>query len=428
VSITTLLRSSPSFRRLWLAQVVSELGDWFQMVALLSMFPTRGSGAAVVAGLFVARNVVALLVTPIAGVLADRLHRGAVMIGADLARAAVALGFVLVRGPEDVVPIFVLSLLLEALSVVFEPARGAALPQVVPPPLLYSANVLGGATWSTMFAVGSLAGGLVASIVGRRAAFVVNALSFVVSAILVVSARIPGAKRDARGDAGASPAAPASRAPARPLGDMKEGLAYLRANPAQASLLGLKPGALLAGASFVLVSVFADRVFPGDNALTMGWLLAGRGLGAFVVPLAAARIAGRNVASATRVLSFSFPLAVAGFSAFALSPTIAAGALALFVAHGFTSTIWVSSSFLLQMTVPNHVLGRVLAVELSLVTIAIAFSGAFVGVLLARFDVDPRAVAGAMASLLVVPFVVSVKNRRRHHAALAAAARDAEQG
>lgn len=418
MGILDLLRTRPAFRRLWLAQVVSECGDWFQLVALMSMFPTEKGGAAIIAGLFVARNVVATLATPIAGVLADRFHRGWVMIGADLARAVVVLGFLLVplRGvgtqPRDVVAIFVLSLLLEALTTVFEPARGAAMPQVVPSEGLLAANVLGGATWSTMVTVGSLGGGVVAALLGREVAFVFNAASFVLSAILVYFARIPPLPP------------PASQVPRRGiqgLSDVREGLAYLREHRAQASLLGLKPGALLSGASFVLVTVFADRVFTGNNALTMGWLMAGRGLGAFALPIVLARV-GRTDAGTMKMLVAVFPVAVCGFVAFGLAPSIPFASAALFLAHGSTSTIWVCSMPLLQKTVPNHVLGRVLSVELALVTTAIAFSGLFVGVLLSRFDVAPRTAAFAMASLLVIPWLAWARNRAKFGATLDEAA------
>jgi hypothetical protein len=72
-AVLDLLRAEPAFRWLWLSQVVSELGDWFQIVAIVSMFPTRGDGATIIAGLVVARHVVA-----------DRYDRGRVMIASDL--------------------------------------------------------------------------------------------------------------------------------------------------------------------------------------------------------------------------------------------------------------------------------------------------------------------------------------------------------
>lgn len=407
MGILALLRTEPSFRRLWLSQVVSELGDWFQLVALVSMFPTRNGGSAIVAGLLVGRHVVAALTTPIAGVVADRFHRGRVMIAADLARAAVALAFLLVRGPADVLLVFVLSLMLEALAVFFEPARGAAIPQLLPPSKLYPANALSGATWSAVLALGSLAGGATAALVGRKAAFVANAASFLLSAAFVARARIPAVPRDASGGL------------PHPVRDLRDGVRYLAENAPQRSLLVLKSGALLSGGFFVLVTVFADRVFPGDPPLTMGILLGARGVGAFTMPFVVERIFGRDVRGLGRALVVSFPVAVLAFAGFAHAPNIPLACAALFFAHGATSTLWVGSAQLLQITVPNQVLGRVLSVELLLVTVAIAASGSLVAYLLERVGLAPRDVGTALALLLLVPFVAWSLAWRKHAAALA---------
>jgi MFS family permease len=409
VGIVELLRTERSFRRLWLSQVVSELGDWFQLIAVFSMFPTAGGGSAVIASLFIARHIVAALATPIAGVVADRFSRGRVMIAADLARMVVVLGFLFVRGPEDIVLVFVLSLLLEGLAMFFEPARGAAIPQLLSAEKLYSANLLSGATWSAALALGGLAGGMTAALVGRKAAFVANAASFLLSAWFVLRARVPPLPRGTRAQGEPLP---------HPLRDLGDGLAYLRANAPQRSLLLLKAGALCSGAFFVLITVFSDRVFEGKQALTMGVLLGCRGVGALLMPFVAVRFSGRDVRGLGRALVVAFPVAAIGFLAFARAPSIAVAGAALFIAHGATSTIWVGSAQLLQVTVPNHVLGRVLAVELLLVTLAIAASGGAVGWLLDGVILAPRDVATALGAVLLVPFVLWTLAWRRHAFAL----------
>lgn len=411
--IADLLRTERSFRRLWLSQVVSELGDWFQIVALFSMFPTRGRGAAVVAALFIARHVIATLMSPVAGVLADRYHRGHVMIAADLARVVVALGFLLVRGPEDVVLAFVLSLSLEALSMVFEPARGAAIPQVVPVEKLFAANALAGATWSAVLALGSVAGGATAALLGRQAAFAINAVSFALSALLVAAARVPPLP------------ARATTREQHPLRDAREGLAYLRDHPPQAWILIVKSGALTSGGFFLLVTVFADQLFAGDRSITMGWMLAGRGLGALVFPFLMHRLLGGDVRGLSRGLLFAFPLSLAAFAAFSFAPSVGLAALALFFAHGGTSTAWVGSSQLLQITVPNRVLGRMLSVDLMLVTIALAASGTGVATLL-RAGASPRLAGAVLASVQLVPFLLWARAHVRHGAALARASSSSE--
>jgi len=207
------------------------------------MFPTRGRGAQIVAALIVARHVVAFVATPIAGVVADRFDRGRVMIAADLLRVIVAGSFWFVRGPEDVVLVFVLSLLLlEARAICFEPARGAAMPQLLPENKLYAANALGRATWSSMLALGAFFGGVTSALLGRPRRSRSTRAAFAVSAMFMYLARIPGLPRNADG-------APQPH----PLRDFQVGMADLRDHLAQRSLLVLEPGALFPGGFFVLV-------------------------------------------------------------------------------------------------------------------------------------------------------------------------------
>lgn len=412
-TLADLLVGEPRFRNLWFSQCVSEIGDWFQLVALVSMLPTRGGGVGALAGLFVVRYVAMALLSPLAGVVADRYHRGRVMIVADLARALVALAFTRVRGPEDLPLAYALSFALEGFATIFEPARGAATPQIVPTRLLYAANTLGSATWSAMLAIGTVVGGLFTAALGREAAFEINAASFVLSAIFVWRAKIPALPRiEARA---------ARPSPAR---DLVDGLAYLRDHPAQRAIAFAKAGALLWGGIAVIVSVFADRLFrPTDVAISTGIMYGGRGLGAFVVPFVMARVFGETPRGLVRSIQWAFPVAFAAFSAFSLGLGVAPCAGALFVAHGATATVWVSSAQLLQMTVPNRVLGRVLSVELLLLTVALASSSGLAALLMGRFGLSPQRTGFAIAALLLPPFVYFTYVARRHTAALERAER-----
>ena len=192
-----LLRTQASFRRLWLGQVVSELGDWLQLIALLGLFPTRGGAVELLAGVFIVRMLPSIVWAPLAGVVADRFPRGRIMIACDLGRALLVLGYLFVRGPEDVGLVYALMFAQESLTAFFEPARAAALPQVVEPRGLLAAHALAGATWSAMLALGAAAGGLIAATVGPRTAFVVDAASFLLSAFFIARARVPRVVRSA---------------------------------------------------------------------------------------------------------------------------------------------------------------------------------------------------------------------------------------
>ena len=158
-----LLRENRNFRQLWLGQVVSQLGDWFDTIALYTIvLRLTGSGRAV--GLvLVARFVPTFIIGPLSGVVADRFSRRAVMILSDLLRACVVLGFLLVRTPEQLWLVYVLTVLQLTFSAFFEPAKSAVIPSIVNARELVPANTISSATWSAMLTIGAAIGGLALS-------------------------------------------------------------------------------------------------------------------------------------------------------------------------------------------------------------------------------------------------------------------------
>jgi MFS family permease len=412
---TRVLRRNGSFRLLLLGQCVSEIGDWFQLIALLSMLPTTGHAVQGVAMLFIVRWLPSVLFTPIAGVLADRFPRARVMIAADLLRALVVLGYLGVRGPEDLPFVYALSFAQEALTTCFEPARGAAIPQVVPPDDLFAANALGGAVWSSMLAIGAMLGGIVVATLGNQAAFLLNGATFVVSALFVAAARIPPHAR------------PTTRSTtlADDLGwtAFREGARYLAENPAQRAIVSIKLGLGVIGAMTVLLSVFAEQVYSGASAsLTLGWLYGARGLGAFVGPFVSHRVLGGYLLALSRGVALAFPGAALAYALFAVAPSFPLALVAFVFATSFTSTVWVNSTQLLQITVPNALLGRVLAVELALLTLGLSVASALVSTLLARDITTPRGAALCVAAAMLLPTLRWAFG----HARLKRAVRDAE--
>jgi MFS family permease len=417
-----LLRTQPAFRKLWLGQIVSELGDWLQLIALLALFPTKGAGATQLAGVFIVRMLPSILWAPLAGVVADRFPRGRVMVACDLGRALVVLGYLLIRGPEDVLWIYALMFAQETLSSFFEPARAAALPQVVPQRFLLAANSLSGATWSAMLAIGAALGGLIAAGLGPRAAFLVDAGSFLLSAAFIGSIGVPRVVRDA--------ASAAAHARDRfGLFALREGLGYLRAHRAQASAATVKCLWGMSGGIIFLFSIYAGERFaaPGhDTSSITGLLFAGRGLGALAGPLVARRLIGESATSLRRSIQISFPISALAVVAFAFAPNALLGALCLVFVHAGGSTCWVNSTQLLQLTVPNPLQGRVFAVEIAAFTFTTALSNAFAGSVLGSGALDLRGVTLAMAGAALLSALIWWVSMRRVGARIDAAA--AEHG
>ena len=234
-----LLRRNRDFRLLWLGQVVSQLGDWFDTIALSTLvLQLTGSGRAV--GLvLVARFLPSVFAGPLAGVIADRFNRRRVMIVSDVLRAIVVLGFLFVRRPDQLWLVYALTVLQLALSTFFEPARSAAVPSVVTPREIVAANAISSVTWSAMLTLGAAVGGVVAGRFGTDAAFVLDSLTYLVSAALIARIRLP--KRPAR------PKRKLTVARALGITDTLEGLRYVRTRPRVLATLLAKPAWGLGG-------------------------------------------------------------------------------------------------------------------------------------------------------------------------------------
>src|SRR6185436_17192502 len=122
-----LLRSNRSFRRLWVGQVISELGNWSNFIAALRLVRVVSHASPEVTTMsLILRLVPFTIFAPLAGAIADRWSRLTVMIVTDLVRVAVALGFLLVRRPQDLWIAYVCTVLLSFFGTFFEAAKNAA--------------------------------------------------------------------------------------------------------------------------------------------------------------------------------------------------------------------------------------------------------------------------------------------------------------
>ena len=392
MTFTALLLHNPSFRRLWIAQVVSQLGDWFNAVAVYALLLDLTGSATLVAAMMVVQLLPLALIGPLAGVVVDRMSRRTLMIAADLARAGLFAGLVFVRSADQIWLAFVLVALGVIATAFFEPARSAMLPDVVPREHLMTANALSAATWAVMLAVGASVGGAITVLIGRDAAFVCNGLSFLASALALRGLHVRESHHTAGGDGAVR---------------VRDGLAYLRRHPTTLALLSIKGVWAVAGGMMLLLTVFGQRVFPGGNAETaargIGVLFAARGVGAVGGALLARAVQGLAPARLRRLIPCAYALAALGYLALANAPSLTIGALAVVWAHVFGTLLWVLSSVLLQLAVAVHVRGRIFALELALHTFVSASAILLTGAGLDRLHVPPRSLATWLGAFFFVP-------------------------
>ena len=381
----SLLRRNADFRRYYLAEIVSFGGDWFLIVALFSLVLDHGGTAMTLALTVVAQELPFFLMSPIGGALADRLDRKKLMIATDVARAVLCLGFLFVDGVGELWLAFVLLALISSLAAVFDPASGAAIPNLVDPSDLATANSLGGSAWGTMLAVGAGVGGLAVATFGYRTAFVVDALSFAGSALLLSRIARPFAEERR------------TEHPSVWRATM-DTFSYANQDRRVWAFLSVKGGFGLAGGVLIFISIFAFDVFQA-GATGIGILMAARGVGALLGPFIGRWIAGpddKRLFTAIGLALFTFGIS---YAAFGLSTSLVVAAPLVMLAHFGGGTQWALSSYGLQKIVPDHIRGRVVAVDFALITLTFGISSVVAG--FAADIMGPRLAAMSLACVAI---------------------------
>lgn len=372
-SYLKLIRGNADFRYLWFGQIVSLLGDWFNLIACAALISKLTHSGVAVGGLFVVRMTAAFLVSPVAGVVADRYNRKRILIVADLVRGIIVLGFLWVREAGDVWVLYALTACQLGISGFFFPARNAILPSIVSAADLGAANALSSATWSVMLAFGTALGGLVAGGIGIYTAFFVDSFSFFLSAFLI--ARVGYTAVAERFGSG------------RRVGDAfrkyVEGLAYLRRH-AHVLIVVLHKAALTlttSGALQVIQVALAERrfVIGEGGGIGMGVMFAVVGLGTGIGPIVARRYTKDDAGSLRSAIAVGFGMIVLGVAVMACLTNFATVLLGILLRGVGGGIVWVFSTQLLMQMVPGDFRGRVFATEFALFTLMGAISAAATG-------------------------------------------------
>lgn len=369
-----LLQRNRNYRFLWWGNVVSLLGDWFNLIASAALITELTSSGVAISYLFLVRFVPLFLFSPIAGVIADRFNRKYILIVSDLLRAVTVFCFLLIRSPEQIWLLYVLIATQFMLSALFTPARSAVIANIVVRDDLVTANALDSFTWSTMYAMGAFAGGIVASLFGIQAAFIVDAFTFVLSAVLISRIVVPKREKTAVSQTGWL--------------DFIEGFRYLWQHGFLLVIALVKAGgSLVWGAINVLEITYAEQVFVNDlgplgqlldledsGTAVLGLIYVMTGLGTGLGPLLLRRRMGDAPARLLRGIGIGFFLMAVGIISLAFAPNLPLFLVATLVRTVGTGTLWVFSAVLLQLMIPDRYRGRVFAFEFAALTLTQSIS------------------------------------------------------
>ncbi|MGD2076828.1 MAG: MFS transporter [Chloroflexota bacterium] len=398
VGYFALLRRNANYRFLWSGQVVSLLGDWFNLIASASLVASLTQSGVAVGGLFVIRMLAQFLATPFAGVAADRYNRKHILIAADLVRALTVTGFLLVREPSQVWLLYALTAIQLAVSGFFFPARNAILPDIVSRRELGAANALSSATWSVMLAFGAALGGLVAGQWGAQPAFIIDALTFLLSAVLI-SRIVYQHDSSLVGD----------KSVATAIRQYIDGLRYLGRHK-DTLAIALNKGAfglfVAGGFQVVQVAVAEERFVYGEGGGTgLGLIYAFMGVGTGLGPIIARRFTGDRDRPLRIAIGISYLIAAFGLAIMAPLSGFVLFLLATILRGAGGGIGWVFSTQLLLHKLPDQVRGRVFATEFALFTLMNAAGAAAGGWALDNTSLGLSGVIWIMAGLILLPGV-----------------------
>jgi MFS family permease len=378
-----LLRSNRSFRRLWWGQVISELGNWFNFIAGLGLVRMVSNGdPEVTTIMLLARLIPFTLFAPLAGAFVDRWSRRLVMIVSDLARVAIALGFLLVRRPEDLWIAYLCGVLLSFFGAFFEAAKNAAVPNITGERDLLAGNALMFSSRFLLMSFGAALGGWTAVTVGYQAAFIVNAASFVGSAFSIwlipeQETKQPGLEQSATAT---------EKIKTSYWSDIREGWTYIVSHGPVAAILGINILWATGGGATNLISdrlggiVFAGMGgISGDSAVAALYFAAGVGL--FLGMMIARRV-GFYFEVHDRTPGFiGWSLLIQGFlfALIGVMPNLWLACLLLLLSRMLLGAEFAVKETLLMRLVPDRLRGRVSTTDRASELLIWSFSTAAAG-------------------------------------------------
>jgi len=390
------------------AQVVSYLGDWFAFVALAGLVEDVTDSRFLVSLVLVSMTIPGLFMSPIAGSFADRFDRRKILIVVSILQAFAAL-LLLLHSAAGIWITFVAQCLIAGLAAFVGPSSSASVPNLVDnDDDLRKTNALFGSTWGTMLAVGAALGGVFAAAFGRDAAFIANAISFVVAALL-----FSGVKRPMQSERTQN----SNKGRVRPIADIKEAINVAKKDPVILALLCSKMTFAVGAGIVSQLAVLASNVFNvGDSG--RGLLIGVRGIGSGLGPILGARIAGRDMAKLLKVCGYAGLVFAVCYVGAALSPFIGMAAVFIALAHLSGGAQWTLSTLGLQMEAPDHVRGRVMAGDMAMVNTMIGFTSILAGLTSQFIGVRPAiiifAAAAAVASVVYLFATAGIIRRLRN--------------
>lgn len=352
-----VLRSNPDFARLWFANVISLTGDWFNTIVLSAVIIRHNAGreGIAISLLLLAKFIPPLILSPVAGLLIDRVNRKWLLIWSNLLRASVVLAMIpVLQRPELIGLIYILTILQFSLGSVFEPGQAALINNVVKPADLVVANTLFSVTWSAILAFGSAVGGVFAVSFGDEAALLFDALTYLIGASslwMIKNYQFTPVTQATQQEGG--------------LAGIRDGLRYLRRRPDLAPVLLAKFGSSLGNVD-ALMAIYATQVFiVGDGGkLSLGIMYSAFGIGAILGPVLLNRFNDESIPRMRILIALGFIGATLGWLVMGSATSLLILCVALLIRAMGGSANWTYSTVIIQKSAEDRYMGRVFSLDM----------------------------------------------------------------
>jgi MFS family permease len=342
-----LLRRAPGFRLLFFATLASSIGTWLAFVALVVDVFDRTGDTNWISALLIVEFLPIVVIGFFAGRLIDRASRRWILIVSDAARAGV---FLVLPFATSALQIVALAFAAGIATSLFRPAVYAGLPNLVTDRDLPQANGILQTADNLTWTLGAIVGGGLVAATSPDVAYVVNAASFVVSALLIVRIRERFEEQEREPSRGGWP-------------DFVEGLALVGRSRALLTVVVAWSIVMLANAGVnVSEVVLAKKVFSAGD-FGYGLMVAATGLGLVLGSLFGATwVAQRGL---TIPYAVSIGLMALGFGAAAAAPNVWIAALVVIAAGAGNGVAVVTNALLVQRGAPDRLRGRAFTVVMS---------------------------------------------------------------
>jgi MFS family permease len=375
----SFFRRNAKFRRFWFASVISWIGEWFNTIALFFLILEYSGSEFLLGALFSVRMALFALSQPIVGILADRFNRKKLMIFSNVLQVGLALSFILVDGEEDMWWLITISGIMMLLHGFYVTAERAALPNIVDEEDLLTANAIDSASWSASLCIGAMLGGVVVSKWNTDVAFVLDSLTFIIGALILLPMKIPQTIDDSLKGPIFSTA----------FQNIKTGWDRIKSDPRLLRLVFAKSSWNLAGAGLAGVFlVLAGGDLDGYGAaFGFGLFFFARGIGTGVGPLVA-RFLFKDQNKWPSLIGLLVSLSGVFYFLVGISLTMALPiTIALIIlAHAASGANWVLSTVLTQMWVEDEVRGRVFSMDMLILGASATLSTSIAGFLVENYN------------------------------------------